>query len=361
MGRDRAKLPRISTLLPFPLSEHGGVSTFVAGLSDAIERNFGVQHLLIAPERFLGRSGQRLSQARLAGREFVRLHRWGPDVVHTHQHPVLLASALAYRATARRRVRVVHGWLLGRCDFVTAVSKQTARDLGRVASPPPTSVHIIPGATNIQPRSAQDHDVVRFRTDFGLESASPILCQVSPLNFPRKVLGVEHLIRAFAIVRQCYPAAQLLVVGDGLHRAQVVATAAQVGLAHAVHVTGYIDDVSIPLALADVYCHISLQDACPLSLLEAMRCGKPIVAARIDGIAEILTDGDDGLLVDPMPAQVAEAILRLIDEPELAARLGLAALQTAVNRFTWDRAAADFAPLYGLPGREATGVQSAVQ
>ena len=113
-------------------------------------------------------------------------------------------------------------------------------------------------------------------------------------------------------------------------------------------IAGYLEDVSLPLALADIYCHITFQDACPLSVLEAMRCGKPVIAARIGGIPELITDGIDGLLVDVDSIGIAKAITGLLRDPERAKALGTSAKETAMSRFSWDRVAAEFGVAYGL-------------
>lgn len=277
---------------------------------------------------------------------------------------MLLAVAVAYGILARGAVRVIHtahvdpverraswkravlGWLMARCWAVTAVSADTARRLDNVATPAPRAVRIIHGGADLRVRARDDPAVARFRATTQL-GGGPVLCQVGTLNFPRKVEGVLRLINAFALVRARISDARLLVVGDGRLRADIEAVVARVGLADAVIITGYLDDVSIPLALADVYCQITLQDACPLSLLEAMRSGKAVVAARTGGIPEVVSDGVDGILVDPDPRQIAGAIISLLERPAEREALGARAAATARARFTWDRVAADFAAIYG--------------
>jgi glycosyltransferase involved in cell wall biosynthesis len=80
-----------------------------------------------------------------------------------------------------------------------------------------------------------------------------------------------------------------------------------------------------------------------------MRSGKPIVAARTGGIPEVITDGEDGLLVDVDVDVIAKALLRLLDHPAEAAALGQAASARARRDFTWDRVAVQYATLLRLP------------
>jgi glycosyltransferase involved in cell wall biosynthesis len=96
---------------------------------------------------------------------------------------------------------------------------------------------------------------------------------------------------------------------------------------------------------------MTLQDACPISLLEAMRSGKPIVAARTGGIPELIDDGVDCLLVEVEPYEIAGALLRLLAHPAEAAALGQAAAERARRDFTWERVADQYASILGLPPR----------
>jgi len=107
--------------------------------------------------------------------------------------------------------------------------------------------------------------------------------------------------------------------------------------------------VTVPLAAASIYCQMTLQDACPISLLEAMRSGKPIVAARTGGIPELIEHEKDGLLIDVETDQIAGALLRLLDQPSEAAVLGQAAAARARRDFTWERVAAEYAALLTIP------------
>ena len=359
---------RVATLLSFPLSEPGGVSTFVAGLHAALERELGLQPLLIAPRRFRAGPGRRVDQLALAALQVGQLWRARPDVVHVHEHPALLAAAVLYRALAgRRQIRLVYtvhveptarrrwwkravlGWLLGRCAAVTVVSSDSASKLGLIAQPPPARVRVIHGAGEVHVRSPSDPAVRALWQRLALGDG-PLLVQVAPMNLPRKVAGLGLLVEAVALVRQRYPGVRLLLVGDGHLRAAVEAAARAAGVAEAVTVSGYLADVSVPLALADVYCHISLQDACPLSLLEAMYAAKPVIAARCGGIPEVVDEGYTGLLVEPRPAAIAAAIVRLLDEPALAQRLAQQAALVARRDFTWRRVATEFDTVYGVSG-----------
>jgi glycosyltransferase involved in cell wall biosynthesis len=357
---------RIATLLSFPVSHPGGISTFVRGLVGALERDYRVDHQLVAPPSFTAGPKQTRQQLLLAARHFLALARSRPQVVVNHEHAVLLMAAVAYKLLVAPRARVVHtvhiqpvaplpeprrrllGWLLGRCDAVTAVSGYTADAVGMIATPIPRPIHVIHGATSIETRPADAPEVAELRRRFDLGDG-PIICQVGPLNFPMKVAGVIKLAEAMARVRHWFPTARLLVVGDGAHRGDLEAACRRAGVDGIVRITGYLKDVTVPLAAASIYCQMTLQDACPISLLEAMRSGKPIVAARTGGIPELIAHEQDGLLIDVETDQIAEALLRLLGSPAEAAALGAAAAARARRHFTWERVVAQYAALLRTP------------
>jgi glycosyltransferase involved in cell wall biosynthesis len=334
-------------------------------LGEVLARAQQAQFVLISPDRFRGGPGQRTSQLLLSIQQFALLVRAQPTVVHVHEHPALLAAAVVYAAIVHRSMRVVYtihvdpvdlrvrwkrlvlGWLMSRCSAVTAVSAHTAAQLRNIAEPIPRHVRVVPGGTDIVVRNRSDPAVAAFRARYGVHG-NPILCQVTPLNFPRKVAGVLRLVQAFSLVRRTFPDAQLLVVGDGDLRGAVEACVRRYGLGDRVVLTGYVDDVSLPLAASDVYCHVTDQDACPLSLLEAMRSGKPVVASRTGGIPEIIADGVDGVLVENGPTEVAQAISRMLEAPAMMQTLGRHAAATAAARFTWEHTARTFSELYEL-------------
>jgi L-malate glycosyltransferase len=371
-GQGACRRPvRIATLLSFPVNHPGGISTFVRGLLGSLERQFEVDHELVAPPSFTAGPGQTFHQIALAVRQFFSLARSRPRVVINHEHAVLLIAAVAYRLLVQPRARVIHtvhiqpvarlslarrlllGWLLQRCYAVIAVSKYTADAVTMTATPAPRRIEIIHGATDIETPPSDAPEVAVLRRTFDLGSG-PIICQVGPLNFPMKVEGVIRLAQAMARIRGTFLTARLLVVGDGAHRKDLEAACERAGVSDIVRITGFLKDVSVPLAAAAVYCQMTLQDACPISLLEAMRSGKPIVAARTGGIPELITDGEDGLLVDVEPDRIADALLRLLNHPAEAANLGQAAAARARRDFTWDRVADQYAALLGLP-RACTG------
>jgi glycosyltransferase involved in cell wall biosynthesis len=356
----------VATLLGFPLGPGSGLGVYVLGLMEALRANPRLELLLIAPNKVRGAAGRRGSQALLMVEQLLALRRARPEVIHTHDHPALLAAAIGYQQLADPSVRVVYtthfdpvdrralwkrallGWLLARCAAVTVVAENSVQKLELIARPAPArhQVQIVRGAATMRARDKNDPAVLAFAESIG-HRTGPVLLQVSNFWFPAKVEGTLRLIEAMIHVRERFPSARLVLVGTGPLLRKALDLRERLGLADSVTVPGtFIDDLSVAVGLADIHCHISLQDACPISILEAMHAGKPVVASRTAGIPEIIEDGVNGRLVVNEPAQIAAALVELLEHPADAAAMGLRAQAVARSRFTWERVADDFEELY---------------
>ena len=366
---------RVATLLGFPLGPGSGLGVYVLGLMEALRGNPRLELLLIAPNNVRGAAGRRGSQALLMVEQLLALRRARPEVIHTHDHPALLAAAIGYRQLADPPVRVVYtthfdpvdrralwkrallGWLLLRCAAVTVVAETSVQKLELIAKPVPArhQVRVVPGAATMRARDKNDPAVLAFAESIG-HRAGPGPVQVSNFWFPAKVEGTLRLIEAMIHVRERFPSARLVLVGTGPLLRKALDVRERLALADSVTVLGtFIDDLSVAVGLADIHCHISLQDACPISILEAMHAGKPVVASRTAGIPEIIEEGVNGRLVGNEPAQIAAVLVELLEHPADAAAMGLRAQAIALSRFTWERVADDFEGLY-RPATPSTDV-----
>ncbi|HYG81691.1 MAG TPA: glycosyltransferase family 4 protein, partial [Pyrinomonadaceae bacterium] len=138
---------------------------------------------------------------------------------------------------------------------------------------------------------------------------------------------------------------RFLMVGSGVLRAEVERTLREAGASRRVILTGAVEHERVPALLdaCDVLAspHVPLADGSeffgsPTKLFEYMAMGKSIVASRLGQIGDVLAHGETALLVEPGDArQLSEAILRLVNAPDLRERLGAAARREAVARHTW--------------------------
>ena len=144
-----------------------------------------------------------------------------------------------------------------------------------------------------------------------------------------------------------FPEAELHLVGDGPDRAAVERLAAELGLRDAARLLGTRADV--PELLATAHCVLLASDyeGCPLSVLEAMAAGVPVVATAVGGVPEIVADGETGLLTPRGDAQaLARALETVLADRDLATRLGAEGRARARRELGRERMGAEVVALY---------------
>jgi glycosyltransferase involved in cell wall biosynthesis len=154
-------------------------------------------------------------------------------------------------------------------------------------------------------------------------------------------------VRALAALRPTHPDASLWIVGDGSWRGELEALVADLDLSGSVRFLGPRKDV--PALLSEAACFVLTSDyeGCPLSVLEAMAAGVPVVATAVGGVPELVVDGETGLLVGPRaPDEVAEAVGQLFDNPAVARTMGAAGRARVREQFTLERMVAALDELY---------------
>lgn len=163
--------------------------------------------------------------------------------------------------------------------------------------------------------------------------------------------GIQYLLEALSQIRQeGGPRCAVHVCGTGPYEPMLRAKTAAFKLEDQVHFRGLLphEDLAELLRRSDVFVLPSLQEGLPLSLLEAMATGLPVVATRVGGIPTVLRHGTDALLVDPADSQqLQKALATLIQDSELRRRLGANARDMAVQH-GWGRVWADYARVMGL-------------
>jgi len=148
------------------------------------------------------------------------------------------------------------------------------------------------------------------------------------------------LINAFALLQQRLPAEaagrlRLAIIGDGPLRPALQAQVKQSGLEHAVWLPGARNDIDALMRSFDVFALSSIAEGTPVTLLEAMACGLPVVSTRVGGIPDLVTDGVNGRLVPArQPAALADALAGYADRPDLVRVHGAAARQRIVERYS---------------------------
>ncbi len=178
-----------------------------------------------------------------------------------------------------------------------------------------------------------------------LRRAGPV---IGVLTLLRPGKGVETLIDALPAVVARHPDVRVAIAGDGPDRAFLERRIVEQGLSEVVYLLGRVEGPGPLLRGCDVFCSPSWAESLPLSLLEAMTEGLPIVATAVGGCAEAVEDGRSGLLVEPRNASaLAVALTRVLEDRGFAGSMGSAAREIALERFTFDRMVEGTLSVYG--------------
>jgi glycosyltransferase involved in cell wall biosynthesis len=185
---------------------------------------------------------------------------------------------------------------------------------------------------------------VKVREELGLRSGDTALGTVARFTEQK---GHTVLLDAAPVVLKAFPRAHFIFAGDGPLRETLQAQSERLGLMGRVHFLGFRSDVPEMLNAFDVFVLPSLYEGLPNAVLEAMACGLPVVATRVDGTPEAVVHGESGLLVDPAdPRRLADALVRVLSNARLRNRLGRAARKRVETRFGLDAQITEFLELY---------------
>ncbi|MBU7008216.1 glycosyltransferase [Phosphitispora fastidiosa] len=291
------------------------------------------------------------------------IRREGFSIVHTHGvRANLIGRLAARRAGVSRVVTTVHSVLhfdyprrLDRfvntlCENLTrrftsrfiAVSEMLREQLVREGIPGDRITTVYNGLELGQYNPLLSGQTVR--EELGLspdQTVAGIIARLHPVK------GHDSLLEAMARVAPDFPDLALLVVGSGLERQRLEQAAEGLGIKDKVIFTGFRSDVPEVIAALDFLVLSSQSEGLGLIVMEAMAMQKPVLATRVGGIPEVVTSGQDGLLVPPGDSEaLAQGIKTLVGNRELASQLAAAARLTIEAKFTAEKMGADTAALY---------------
>ena len=160
----------------------------------------------------------------------------------------------------------------------------------------------------------------RTRKDLGIDSETCLIGTVGRLT---PVKGIPYLLEAASVLLRQGAKVKILVVGEGSIRQDLMAQTRSLGITDRVVFLGHREDTDALLQALDIFVLPSLSEGVPMALLEAMAAARAVVASRVGGIPEIIEDGFEGHLVEPMDVKgLAERCRRLIESPDVARKMG---------------------------------------
>lgn len=277
--------------------------------------------------------------------------RLAPAWAHTaHTLGLVKNQRLANGARPEPPLRIAVEGDIARCaDLLVASTVDESEELVRAYGADPARIQVVAPGVDVATFRHIDRTEARLKIGTG---DGPLLLFVGRLE---RLKGVDIAIRALAVLRgRGHPGARLLVLGadsrdadeSEMERLKGVASAA--GVRDAIEFVGSVAHHELPYfySAADLCVMPSYTESFGLVGLEAQACGCPVVASDVSGLRSVVRDGVTGFLVaGDDPADYADRIGRLLDDPELARQMGRRG-QLLAQRFSWSRTADRLAELF---------------
>jgi glycosyltransferase involved in cell wall biosynthesis len=241
-------------------------------------------------------------------------------------------------------------------DAFVAVADSHGAHLVHNEGFPIEKVAVIPNGVDTE-RFASVPDPHVIRKELGIGPADPVVAIVAALR-PEK--NHEMFLEVARRVTKQLSNAKWVIVGDGPRRAPLEQLARELDIAECVRFLGARSDVPRLLSAADVFTLTSHNEANPVSILEAMSVGKPVVATNVGSIREVIADGRNGFLVPAGDAgQFVRRLADLLEDPICCQAMGAAARQTVVSGWSVDTMVCSYERLIaGIFARKCKNAES---
>jgi glycosyltransferase involved in cell wall biosynthesis len=278
-----------------------------------------------------------------------------PVVVHTYHGHVLTG----YFDPLRTRIfRETERALAKHSTRLIAVGPQVRDDLVGLGVAAPEKFSVIRLGIDLESRILLDDRRAEFRRLFGIPEERFVVGWIGRMTAIKRV---PDILVSFKKLRDSGVDATLCLVGDGPDRIAAEELAASLGIVRDTLFVGYQRDVAPYYAFFDTLVLPSANEGTPVVAIEALAARRPVVATRVGGIPDVVSDGVDGFLVEVGDTDaLAERLRRLAQDPELRRTMGAAGRAHAVPRYRVERLVDDVDALYrellteqGLPAPPA--------
>ncbi len=297
---------------------------------------------------------------RCAGRLGALLRRERVDLVHAHQYtpffyallgrwvcrrpPILFTEHGRHQPDYPRRKRMLaNRLLLEKRDRVVGVGRAVRDALIANEGIPPERVAVLYNGVDLKPFAAAA-DRQAARREMGVSPEHLVLIQVARLDYLKNHLTAVRTLERIAAAR---PEVRLVLIGEGPEREAIEREVRRRGLSGHVRLLGLRKDVARLLPAADLFLLTSVSEGIPLTLIEAMAAGLPVVSTDVGGVPEVVVDGHTGALAPAKDdARLAEQCLRLAADPGLRAEMGRRSRERATELFAEPQMHAGYRQLY---------------
>ncbi len=271
------------------------------------------------------------------------------DVIHAHTR---VAQVMADRVSRQLRIPYVTTWhgiykrRIGRILWPCA-GKKTIAISGLVEEHlikdfhlPKEQVRRVYNGINVNHYAVEpDLSILDgCRKQWGISKGEPVVGGIGRLAAGR-VKGFDSLLVAVYLLKKKIPKIRVLIVGDGPRRPFLEDVVRRLKIQDQVCFVGSSSDVRIPLSIMDIFVFTSRwPEAFGLTVVEAMAAGKPVVATRVGAVPEIIRHGVDGWIIpSDDPAAIADSVTQLLNDKELAGKLGRQGRERVHQMFSLER------------------------
>jgi glycosyltransferase involved in cell wall biosynthesis len=264
-----------------------------------------------------------------------------PVVVHTFHGHVLRGY---FGAAGSRMFRAIERILALASDRLVAVSPEVRDELVGLGVAPASKFEVIRLGIDLEPRVRFDGDPLEVRRRLGIPTEAFLVGWFGRMTAVKRT---DDLVRVLVALRRHGVDAALLLVGDGDDRPRLEQLAHELGVARSCLFLGYQEDVAPFYAISDAVVLTSANEGTPVTIIEALAAGRPVVVTAVGGVADVVEDGVTGYLVGAGDADaMADRLARLAADPSLAAALGAEGRRRVTERYAVSRLVDDVDRLY---------------
>lgn len=283
------------------------------------------------------------------------------DIIHTHDFLTDILGFMSSRIPSIPLITTEHGrisdsrlWLclckkideviVSRYfDHIVYVAEDMIRSLNKNEQ---KNISVIPNGidttifTNL---SSTDH--TEIKKGLGISSNAKVIGSIGRLS-PEK--GFDYLLRAFQnVLLTTDKDMVLLIIGEGVERDALTKLAIELGISSRVIFTGFRDNIHELMYVMDIYVSSSLTEGFPISLLEALAAERPVIATSVGDVPKIIMNGETGLSISPGNVnEIADAILILLEDSNLAGRLGKKGSELISAFYSIDKMVSKYEEIY---------------
>jgi L-malate glycosyltransferase len=283
------------------------------------------------------------------------------DLVHAHQYtpfayavaagvcgrrpPVLFSEHGRFFPDSPSRKRKIFNRLMYRsCDRFVAVGNSVRQALIDNEGLPSNRIEVIYNGVNVLSAKSGTAARMAIRAELGASNGDIVVLNVARLD---PIKDHQTAVRAIGIASRRNPAIRMFIAGDGPERAAIEQAVREQHLENRVKLLGMRHDIGDLLCAADVFLLTSVSEGVPVTVLESMAAGIPVIATNVGGLPEVVTDRKTGLLAPTGDAAcLADALLLLAENSEMRSNLAIQAKHRLTTDFLESKMLAGYDRVY---------------